>query len=89
MINEAQSARRCKGSERSIASCGSSLGSSVRVAFLMPNSADIVVYSIVFMIPPATLLVHSAKASYVFLVVIFAVSAWNGATFYVEVFGRK
>jgi len=41
------------------------------------------------MIPPATLFIHSAQASYVFLIVIFAVSAWNGATFYVEVFGRK
>ena len=54
-----------------------------------PGFADIAVYSIVFMIPPAVLFVHSANASYVFLVVIFAVSAWNGATFYVEVFGRK
>jgi hypothetical protein len=41
------------------------------------------------MIPAAALFIHSARASNVFLVVIFAVSAWNGATFYVEVFGRK
>ena len=43
----------------------------------------------IFMVPPAILFIHSAFASSVFLVVIFSVSAWNGATFYVEVFGRK
>jgi hypothetical protein len=47
------------------------------------------VYSIIFMIPPATLFIHSAVATNVFLVTIFVVSAWNGASFYVEVFGRK
>ncbi|ORX33786.1 hypothetical protein BD324DRAFT_638568 [Kockovaella imperatae] len=47
------------------------------------------IYSIIFMLPPATLLIRSAHASYAFLIIIFAVSAWNGATFYVEVFGRK
>jgi len=41
------------------------------------------------MIPPATLFIHSPTATSIFLVTIFAVSAWNGATFYVEVFGRK
>jgi hypothetical protein len=41
------------------------------------------------MLPAAALFINSARASHVFLVVIFAVSAWNGATFYVEVFGRK
>jgi len=41
------------------------------------------------MIPAAALFINSARASNVFLVVIFAVSAWNGASFYVEVFGRK
>ncbi|WWD09853.1 hypothetical protein V865_007981 [Kwoniella europaea PYCC6329] len=47
------------------------------------------IYSIVFMIPPATLFIHSSTASSAFLIIIFAVSAWNGASFYVEVFGRK
>ncbi|GFZ45818.1 hypothetical protein JCM24511_03548 [Saitozyma sp. JCM 24511] len=47
------------------------------------------IYSIVFMVPPAVLFIHSAKASAAFLAIIFSVSAWNGATFYVEVFGRK
>ncbi|WVQ98998.1 hypothetical protein IAU59_006130 [Kwoniella sp. CBS 9459] len=47
------------------------------------------IYSIVFMIPPAALLINSRRASSAFLVIIFAVSAWNGASFYVEVFGRK
>ncbi|WVQ78433.1 hypothetical protein IAT38_000519 [Cryptococcus sp. DSM 104549] len=47
------------------------------------------IYSIIFMIPPATLLINSPTASSIFLIIIFAVSAWNGATFYVEVFGRK
>jgi hypothetical protein len=41
------------------------------------------------MVPPAVLFIHSAKASAAFLAIIFSVSAWNGATFYVEVFGRK
>ncbi|OCF36378.1 integral membrane protein [Kwoniella heveanensis BCC8398] len=47
------------------------------------------IYSIVFMIPPAALLINSRRASSAFLIIIFAVSAWNGASFYVEVFGRK
>lgn len=41
------------------------------------------------MIPAAALYVHSATASAIYLSVIFAASVWNGATFYVEVFGRK
>jgi hypothetical protein len=41
------------------------------------------------MIPAAALFINSPRASNVFLVLIFAVSAWNGASFYVEVFGRK
>ena len=53
------------------------------------SSSHPAVYSIIFMIPPATLFIRSARASYAFLIIIFAVSAWNGATFYVEVFGRK
>ncbi|ORY28316.1 putative integral to membrane protein [Naematelia encephala] len=47
------------------------------------------IYSIIVMLPPALLLIHSPLASSIFLIVIFAVSAWNGASFYVEVFGRK
>lgn len=53
------------------------------------RSPSVTVYSIVFMVPPAVLFIHSAKASAAFLAIIFSVSAWNGATFYVEVFGRK
>lgn len=41
------------------------------------------------MIPAATLFIHSATATYIALTTIFLVSVWNGATFYVEVFGRK
>lgn len=47
------------------------------------------IYSIIFMLPPSLILIHSARASSVFLITILSVSAWNGATFYVEVFGRK
>ncbi|WVW82794.1 hypothetical protein I302_104805 [Kwoniella bestiolae CBS 10118] len=47
------------------------------------------IYSIIFMVPPAALFIHSSTASSAFLIIIFAVSAWNGASFYVEVFGRK
>ncbi|KAL7424247.1 hypothetical protein Q5752_001834 [Cryptotrichosporon argae] len=47
------------------------------------------IYSLIFMTPPAVLFIHSTRASAVFLVAIFIASAWNGASFYVEVFGRK
>ncbi|WVO14095.1 hypothetical protein L204_101723 [Cryptococcus depauperatus] len=47
------------------------------------------IYTIIFMVPPSLLFIHSSAASNVFLIVIFTVSAWNGAAFYVEVFGRK
>ncbi|WRT67406.1 uncharacterized protein IL334_004377 [Kwoniella shivajii] len=47
------------------------------------------IYSIIFMIPPAALFIRNSRASSAFLIIIFAVSAWNGASFYVEVFGRK
>jgi hypothetical protein len=49
----------------------------------------VTVYSIVFMVPPAALYIHSPRATAAFLILIFSVSAWNGASFYVEVFGRK
>lgn len=41
------------------------------------------------MIPAATLFIHSAIATYIALSTVFVVSVWNGASFYVEVFGRK
>lgn len=41
------------------------------------------------MILPATLLIHSKTATNIYLIIIFSSSIWNGATFYVEVFGRK
>ncbi|BEI81681.1 hypothetical protein CcaverHIS002_0208410 [Cutaneotrichosporon cavernicola] len=47
------------------------------------------IYSIVFMIPASVLFLHSEMATYICLSVLFLVSTWNGATFYVEVFGRK
>lgn len=47
------------------------------------------VYSIIFMIPASTLFIYSSRATNICLIVLFIQSAWNGATFYVEVFGRK
>ncbi|KAL1411025.1 hypothetical protein Q8F55_001970 [Vanrija albida] len=47
------------------------------------------IYSIIFMLLPATLLIHSQTATNIYLIIIFSSSIWNGATFYVEVFGRK
>lgn len=47
------------------------------------------VYSIVTELPAVFLLYDSKIASDIFLVLIFAVSVWNGGGFYVEVFGRK
>lgn len=41
------------------------------------------------MIPAATLLIHSSTAMAISLIVVFCVATWNGASFYVEVFGRK
>lgn len=41
------------------------------------------------MIPASALFIHSARATVVCLVVLFLQCTWNGATFYVEVFGRK
>lgn len=38
---------------------------------------------------PALFLYNSPIASCVFLLLIFGVSVWNGAGFYIEVFGRK
>ncbi|KAG9003512.1 hypothetical protein FRB94_003095, partial [Tulasnella sp. JGI-2019a] len=46
------------------------------------------VYTIITEIP-ALFLYHSPIASCVFLLLIFGVSVWNGAGYYIEVFGRK
>jgi hypothetical protein len=40
-------------------------------------------------LPAVFVLYDSAVWSEVFILVIFAVSVWNGGGFYIEVFGRK
>ncbi|KAG9004067.1 hypothetical protein FRB90_011077 [Tulasnella sp. 427] len=47
------------------------------------------VYTVITELPAAFLLYNSPIASVIFLLVIFGVSVWNGAGFYIEVFGRK
>lgn len=47
------------------------------------------VYSIICMLPAATFLSYSPKACIVFLILVWSQAVWNGASFYVEVFGRK
>ncbi|KJA24609.1 hypothetical protein HYPSUDRAFT_117309, partial [Hypholoma sublateritium FD-334 SS-4] len=47
------------------------------------------VYAILTELPAIFLLYRSSFWSAVFLLVIFAVSVWNGGGFYIEVFGRK
>ncbi|GHJ85090.1 hypothetical protein NliqN6_1492 [Naganishia liquefaciens] len=47
------------------------------------------VYSIICMLPAATFLNYSPKACIVFLILVWSQAVWNGASFYVEVFGRK
>jgi len=47
------------------------------------------VYALLTELPAVFLLYHSSFWSAVFLIVIFAVSVWNGGGFYIEVFGRK
>ncbi|BGP40119.1 hypothetical protein JCM10450v2_004096 [Rhodotorula kratochvilovae] len=47
------------------------------------------VYTFVTLIPPLFWLYDSKAWSSVYLVILFAVSAWNGASFYLEVFARK
>lgn len=94
MINVDRSGKLFEGSEPITENYGSSSSSSVSLPLVLSDvclrdRADFAVYSVVFMLPAAALFINSARASHVFLVVIFAVSAWNGATFYVEVFGRK
>ncbi|EIM88150.1 uncharacterized protein STEHIDRAFT_138578 [Stereum hirsutum FP-91666 SS1] len=46
-------------------------------------------YAVITDIPPVFLLYDSAFWSSAYLLLIFAVSAWNGGGFYIEVFGRK
>lgn len=47
------------------------------------------VYAILTELPAVFLLYNSATWSAIFLLCIFAVSAWNGGGYYIEVFGRK
>ncbi|KAG8963308.1 hypothetical protein FRC00_006951 [Tulasnella sp. 408] len=46
-------------------------------------------YTVITELPAAFLLYNSPVASVIFLLIIFGVSVWNGAGFYIEVFGRK
>ncbi|TIA89350.1 hypothetical protein E3P99_02130 [Wallemia hederae] len=46
-------------------------------------------YTIVTLLPAVFILYDSKVASGVFLLFIFGVSTWNGASYYVEVFGRR
>ncbi|KAG8905111.1 hypothetical protein FRB99_000675 [Tulasnella sp. 403] len=56
---------------------------------LVSFMAGQLLYTIATELPAVFLLYDSPMASSVFLLVIFAVSVWNGAGFYIEVFGRK
>ncbi|KAJ9098153.1 hypothetical protein QFC21_004482 [Naganishia friedmannii] len=47
------------------------------------------VYSIICMLPAATFLIYSPKSCIVFLILLWSQASWNGASYYVEVFGRK
>lgn len=47
------------------------------------------VYSILTELPAVYLLYDSPRWSGTFLILIFAVSVWNGGGYYIEVFGRK
>jgi hypothetical protein len=53
------------------------------------NDSNLPVYSLIFMLPASVLLLHSSTATNIALITVFAVATWNGANFYVEVFGRK
>ncbi|KAG8218337.1 hypothetical protein J3R82DRAFT_3952 [Butyriboletus roseoflavus] len=57
-----------------------------RAAFFMAGQF---VYSILTELPAVCLLYDSPRWSGTFLIVLFAVSVWNGGGFYIEVFGRK
>lgn len=47
------------------------------------------VYTIVCTLPAPILFYRSEKASAAFLICILTMSVWNGAGWYIEVFGRK
>lgn len=47
------------------------------------------VYSILTELPAIYLFYDSPRWSGTFLILIFAVSVWNGGGYYIEVFGRK
>ncbi|XP_006460144.1 hypothetical protein AGABI2DRAFT_68552 [Agaricus bisporus var. bisporus H97] len=47
------------------------------------------VYAVLTVLPAVLLLYNSSIWSGCFLILIFAVSVWNGGGFYIEVFGRK
>ena len=47
------------------------------------------VYSIITELPAVFLLYDSAFWSSAYILLLFAVSVWNGGGFYIEVFGRK
>ena len=47
------------------------------------------VYTIITTLPAPMLLYPSSTASAIFFTVIFVISVWNGASYYVEVFGRR
>ena len=49
----------------------------------------ILVYGILTEIPAIFVLFESPRWSGAFLITLFAVSVWNGAGYYIEVFGRK
>lgn len=57
----------------------------------MPDSSAHLsaVYSIITELPAVFLLYDSAFWSSAYILLLFAVSVWNGGGFYIEVFGRK
>jgi hypothetical protein len=57
-----------------------------RVAYFMVGQF---LYSVLTELPAVYLLYDSPRWSGTFLILIFAVSVWNGGGFYIEVFGRK
>jgi len=64
----------------------SSIPEYYRVAAFMGGQ---LLYAVLTELPAVFLLYDSPFWSAVFLLVIFAVSVWNGGGFYIEVFGRK
>ncbi|PWN48473.1 hypothetical protein IE53DRAFT_389331 [Violaceomyces palustris] len=47
------------------------------------------IYTIITTLPAPLILFPSSKASAIFFFGIFTISVWNGASYYVEVFGRR